>query len=117
MGLDGESKTARAVRHPLRKGCFFYQLTKREVHLDGVELCCIVAQKFRLCQFLRIKIRLPTRIRPSRSTCKQLRHVSADYTARLFFTTVFAEDFRGELLFFARADAFALDASSSSSSA
>src|SRR5438270_11393867 len=57
--LHGETEVLRRIGQPLLQRRFLHQLPKGKVHLNRVQLVCVMAEKFCLRQFLRIKIRLP----------------------------------------------------------
>ena len=79
MRLDGEAKSRRRLLDPFLGRALLQHLPKGEIYFNGVELAGIVREKFRLRQFGRIKVRLPTWISPSRSADEELCHsCSAD---------------------------------------
>src|SRR5882724_13383667 len=74
MCLDGKAEFRWRLRQPVLQGRLFHQLSKSEVHFDGIQVGGVEIQKFLLRELLWIEIRLPAWIRPPRSAREQLRH-------------------------------------------
>src|SRR5579862_1467633 len=57
--LNTQFECRRRLRNPLLRCCFFQQLPKGEIDLNGIELRGVILEKLCLCKFLGVEIRLP----------------------------------------------------------
>src|ERR1035438_969173 len=74
MRLDAETKMRGRILQPVLDGRLFDKLPEGKIHFDRIESVGVVIQKFFLRQLDGVKIRLPTRVSPSRRSGVDLWH-------------------------------------------